>query len=225
MAYRTARRVESLVLLTAGRRAHPKNQQGYYDALGAADRQADSSEFVLLMLRLFVEALREAGDSSVQTRDSDKGEVYFDAVDSVPNAGTESTPKRDNSTGKRTVSSIECTDLSPKRDDSDSTYADFDGTFQAERSTFNAATLQNIDELHRRLSDADWFGRSEVIEILGGSDSRAGKLLRKMLKAGMIEPVKGHGKGRYRFKTSLIQESRGRTSCCSFIRSTEEKSR
>ena len=50
---------------------------------------------------------------------------------------------------------------------------------QAEHSVFNAATLQNIDELRRRLSDVDWFGRSEVIEILGGSDSRAGKLLRK----------------------------------------------
>lgn len=40
-----------------------KNQQGYYDALSAADTQADSSGFVRFMLRLFVEALKEAGDS------------------------------------------------------------------------------------------------------------------------------------------------------------------
>lgn len=41
-----------------------KNQQGYYDALSAADTQADSSGFARFMLRLFVEALKEAGDSS-----------------------------------------------------------------------------------------------------------------------------------------------------------------
>lgn len=40
-----------------------ENQQGYYDELGAADAQGDSSGFVRFMLRLFVEALREAGDT------------------------------------------------------------------------------------------------------------------------------------------------------------------
>jgi len=41
-----------------------KNQQGYYDALGAADSQADSSGFVEFMLGLFVDALSEAGSAS-----------------------------------------------------------------------------------------------------------------------------------------------------------------
>lgn len=41
-----------------------KNQQGYYDALGTADRRADSSGFVEFMLGLFVDALKEAGFAS-----------------------------------------------------------------------------------------------------------------------------------------------------------------
>ncbi|MEG2533581.1 MAG: Fic family protein [Gordonibacter sp.] len=41
-----------------------KNQQGYYDALGAADAQTDSSGFVEFMLGLFVNALEEAGSAS-----------------------------------------------------------------------------------------------------------------------------------------------------------------
>lgn len=41
-----------------------KNQQGYYDALGAADTQGDSSGFVEFMLGLFVDALEEAVSAS-----------------------------------------------------------------------------------------------------------------------------------------------------------------
>lgn len=44
-----------------------KNQQGYYDALGTADRRADSLGFVEFMLGLFVDALKEAGSASEHT--------------------------------------------------------------------------------------------------------------------------------------------------------------
>ncbi|WP_220456817.1 Fic family protein [Changpingibacter yushuensis] len=44
-----------------------KNQQGYYDALGTADAQADSSGFVEFMLGLFVGALEEVGSASEHT--------------------------------------------------------------------------------------------------------------------------------------------------------------
>ena len=56
----------------ANRSYAKKSQQDHYDALGAADARADSSEFVLFMLRLLVEALKEAGDSSAQARSPDK---------------------------------------------------------------------------------------------------------------------------------------------------------
>lgn len=94
----------------------------------------------------------------------------------------------------------ECTVSDAKRTDSpEAPWNVIDG--------FSATTLQNIDELRKKLSNADHFGRPEVVEAIGGSDSRAGKLLKKMLEAGIIERVTGHGKGRYRFRELHVQES------------------
>ncbi len=42
------------------------------------------------------------------------------------------------------------------------------------------------------------FGRSVITELLGLKDSSASKFLSKMVQIGIIEPVKGHGKGKYR---------------------------
>lgn len=107
---------------------------------------------------------------------------------------------------ERTIPKDKRTDSTEKHDDSNAERADSAETSQSNANGFNVSTLQNIEELRRRLTGSDQFGRPEVMETIGGSDSRAGKLLRKMLDAGMIEPVKGHGKGRYRFKASYIQE-------------------
>ena len=44
------------------------------------------------------------------------------------------------------------------------------------------------------------FGRSDVQKILGLKPTRSTELLREMTRQGIIEPVTGHGKGKYRFK-------------------------
>ena len=44
------------------------------------------------------------------------------------------------------------------------------------------------------------FGRSAVMELLELKGSGASKLLSNLVKADIIEPVSGHGKGRYKFK-------------------------
>lgn len=43
------------------------------------------------------------------------------------------------------------------------------------------------------------FGRAELIRLFGGAPSSAGKLLKKLRDAGMLESVSGQGKGKYRF--------------------------
>ena len=43
------------------------------------------------------------------------------------------------------------------------------------------------------------FGRTAVGELLGLQNSSASKMLAKLLRAEIIEPVSGHGKGEYRF--------------------------
>ncbi len=49
------------------------------------------------------------------------------------------------------------------------------------------------------LSDAQFFGRSEIMTICNIKVSRAGDLLDILKKYDVIEPVTGHGKGKYRF--------------------------
>ena len=43
------------------------------------------------------------------------------------------------------------------------------------------------------------FGRSDVINVIEIKPSRASDLLKDMAEHGIIEPVTGHGKGKYRF--------------------------
>ena len=44
------------------------------------------------------------------------------------------------------------------------------------------------------------FGRKEVAEIIGISQTAAGNLINKLKTADMVEPVSGLGKGKYRFR-------------------------
>ena len=38
------------------------------------------------------------------------------------------------------------------------------------------------------------------MELIGIKPSRASELLKEMLERGIVEPVSGHGKGKYRFR-------------------------
>lgn len=44
------------------------------------------------------------------------------------------------------------------------------------------------------------IGRSAVMELLELKGSGASKLLSNLVQADIIEPVSGHGKGKYKFK-------------------------
>ena len=44
------------------------------------------------------------------------------------------------------------------------------------------------------------FGRSAVVELLEIRNSSASKFLSKLVWAEIIEPVSGHGKGKYKFR-------------------------
>ena len=61
-------------------------------------------------------------------------------------------------------------------------------------------TLEHINVLYLKYRDLQCFGRTLVEEAIQVKSSAASNLLRLMLEMGIIEPVKGHGKGQYRFK-------------------------
>lgn len=65
---------------------------------------------------------------------------------------------------------------------------------------FQPKTLSHILKLREAFPGQSIFGRSDVMEIIGLRASRASDLLREMLECGIIKPVTGHGKSRYRFR-------------------------
>ena len=58
----------------------------------------------------------------------------------------------------------------------------------------------HIRNLFKEFGYTEIFGRGAVTEILGLKDSSASKLISKLVKSDVIEPIYGFGKGRYRFK-------------------------
>lgn len=64
---------------------------------------------------------------------------------------------------------------------------------------FSVRTKANIEKLYESIGDEKFFGRTDVSNICGISYSTAGTLIDKLKKNDLIEDVKGHGKGKYRF--------------------------
>ena len=65
---------------------------------------------------------------------------------------------------------------------------------------FSTKTIMHIRVLYEKFGDCQFFGRGEVMELLGLKSSGASKLLSNLVQADIIEPVSGHGKGKYKFK-------------------------
>lgn len=66
-------------------------------------------------------------------------------------------------------------------------------------AAFTAKTASHIQKLWETLDKQSVFGRSDVQRILGLKPTRSSALLREMSVHGIIEPVSGYGKGKYRF--------------------------
>ena len=60
-------------------------------------------------------------------------------------------------------------------------------------------TIDHIMLIYDQYGNETIFGRSNVEAITGLKSTRASELLKLLVNAGIIQPVKGHGKGKYRF--------------------------
>lgn len=74
--------------------------------------------------------------------------------------------------------------------------------FPKKGSDFSEKTMVHIHRLFEKFGFDEVFGRSAVMELLELKGSGASKLLSNLVKADIIEPVSGHGKGKYKFKKS-----------------------
>ena len=77
---------------------------------------------------------------------------------------------------------------------------DIESVLSEKCSDFSAKTMVHIYKLFEKFGFDEVFGRSAVMELLELKGSGASKLLSNLVQADIIEPVSGHGKGRYKFK-------------------------
>ena len=77
---------------------------------------------------------------------------------------------------------------------------DIESVLSVEGSGFTVKTTAHIHRLFEEFGFDGVFGRSAVMEILELKSSGASKLLSNLVQADIIEPVSGHGKGKYKFK-------------------------
>ena len=77
---------------------------------------------------------------------------------------------------------------------------DMESVLSEKGSDFSVKTTVHIHRLFEKFGFDEVFGRSAVMELLELKSSGASKLLSNLVQADIIEPVSGHGKGRYKFK-------------------------
>lgn len=77
---------------------------------------------------------------------------------------------------------------------------DIESVFSEKGSTFSVKTNVHIHRLFEKFGFGEVFGRSAVMELLELKGSGASKFLSNLVQADIIEPVSGHGKGKYKFK-------------------------
>ncbi len=84
-------------------------------------------------------------------------------------------------------------DIETEKTDIDEIKADIENMFQPK-------TASHILKLREAFPGQTIFGRSDVMKVIGMKTSRASDFLKEMVGHGIIEPVAGHGKGKYRFR-------------------------
>ena len=92
-----------------------------------------------------------------------------------------------------TFKKSEKADIETKKPDIEKIKADIEKKFKPK-------TAGHIQKLREEFSDDSIFGRSDVMRVIDIKSSRASELLNEMAEHEIIEPVTGHGKGKYKFK-------------------------
>ena len=91
-------------------------------------------------------------------------------------------------------------DIQDTKVDIQGTKVDIESVISAKANEFSVKTTVHIHRLFEEFGFDGIFGRSAVMKLLELKSSGASKLLFNLVQADIIEPVSGHGKGKYKFK-------------------------
>ena len=90
--------------------------------------------------------------------------------------------------------------LNEEKVDIENAKVDIESVLSEKGSDFSVKTTVHIHRLFEKFGFDEVFGSSAVMELLGLKGSGASKFLSILVQADIIEPVSGHGKGKYKFK-------------------------
>lgn len=102
-------------------------------------------------------------------------------------------------TDKKVDIDKEKVDIRDKKVDIDEK-VDIESIVSKNANNFSIKTADHIHTLFDKFGCEEIFGRTAVVETLGLQNSSASKLIAKLMRAGIIEPVSGFGKGKYKFR-------------------------
>ncbi len=93
-------------------------------------------------------------------------------------------------------------DIGEQKVDIQAKEADIDRLLKRSPREFSVKTTVHIYRLFESFGSGGIFGRSDIIRLLELKESSASKLISNLVQTGIIIPVSGHGKGRYKFNIS-----------------------
>ena len=91
-------------------------------------------------------------------------------------------------------------DIENKKVDIQDEKVNIENILSEKSSDFSIKTTVHIHRLFEKFGFDEVFGRSVVMELLELKGSGASKLFSNLVQTDIIEPVSGHGKGKYKFK-------------------------
>ncbi len=94
---------------------------------------------------------------------------------------------------------FEKVDIAPSKVDIQSQKVDIEQLIKEKLPTATTKTKAHIAKLYATYKTAPYFGRSDAALVLGLKPAMASRVLQMLLANQLLEPVKGKGKGKYRF--------------------------
>lgn len=102
--------------------------------------------------------------------------------------------------GKKVDIESEKVDIQDKKVDIQDEKVDIESALSTTGKDFSIKTAVHIRRMFEKFGYDEVFGRSAVTDLLDLKNSSASKLLSNLVQADIIEPISGHGKGKYKFK-------------------------
>lgn len=91
------------------------------------------------------------------------------------------------------------TDIESRKPDIEEIKVNIQKKIKAYMPKISEKTINHIILMYEQYGNDSIFGRSDVEEVIGLKSTRASELLKMLVEAGIIQSVKGYGKGKYRF--------------------------